>query len=253
VPRVHPAIKQFRAHAATEFQFLVEDFGFKQERGPWKYNDFSVRFVNATTRVVVEARNYGFNARVAFGSAGPKDQFENCDLLDFVAIRCPGEGPNAEELTHGQLRNTGALAQLGAFAAILRRCGVGVLRGDLSVVAEIQEIQRRRREEWTVTAVPTLEAQLVDPSPLVRVGACWCLTRLGRGRECIPALIEALDESETDVRALAVAALADAGTGASEAIPALEARLRDEDNAIIRKQVEKALTSLRGGAESRGL
>ncbi len=154
MPRVHPAIKQFRAHAAREFQFLVEDFGFKEERGPWKYNDFSVRFVNATTRVVVEAINYGFNARVAFGSAGPKDQFENCDLLDFVAIRCPGEGPNAEELTHGQLSNTGALAQLGAFAAILLRCGVGVLRGDLSVVPEIQEIQRRRREEWTVPATP---------------------------------------------------------------------------------------------------
>ena len=97
-------------------------------------------------RVVVEAINYGFNARVTFGSAGPKDQFENCDLLDFVAIRCPGEGPNAEELTHGQLSNTGALAQLGAFAAILRRCGVGVLRGDLSVVPEIQEIRFIRNE-----------------------------------------------------------------------------------------------------------
>ena len=253
MPRVHAAIKQFRAHASSEFRFLVDDFGFKVERGPWRYNVYGVRFVNATTRVVVESINYGFNARVAFGSAGPPDQFENCDLLDFVAIRCPGEGPNAAELTHGQLSNTGAIAQLGAFAAILRRCGVGVLRGDLSVVPEVQEIQRRRREEWTVTADAALEARLVDPNPGVRVAACWSLTRLGRGRECIPALIEALDESDTGVRSMAVLTLAAAGTGASEVIPALEARLRDEDNPNIRKDVEKALTSLRGGAESRGL
>lgn len=57
-------------------------------------------------------------------------------------------------------------------------------------------------------------------------------------------------ESETPVRALAVATLADAGTEAGEAIPALEAQLREEDNPIIRKELEKALTCLRGGAES---
>jgi hypothetical protein len=101
-------------------------------------------------------------------------------------------------------------------------------------------------------AVAALESRLVDPSPGVRVWACWSLTRLGRGRECIPVLIEALDESETTVRALAVATIADAGTGAAEAISALEARCRDEDNPIIRKEAEKALTYLRGGAESRG-
>ncbi len=193
--------------------------------GPWKYNDFSVRFVNATTRVVVEAINYGFNARVAFGTAGPKDQFENCDLLDFVAIRCPGEGPNAEELTRGQLRNTGALAQLGAFAAILRRCGVGVLRGRPAALF------RRSRK----SSVDDVRSGPSPPSPRSRRGwwtriresglaACFSLTRFGRGRECIPTLIEALDESDTDVRAIAALTLAAAGTAASEAIPALEAR-----------------------------
>jgi hypothetical protein len=148
VPRANPAVKEFRAHAAREFQFLVEDFGFQEERVPRGRNEFSVWFVNATTRVVVEGINWGFNARVAFGSAGPPDKFENCDLLDFIAIRCPGERTNAAELIHGQLHNLGAFAQLGAFAAILRRCGAQVLRGDLSVVPEIREIQRRRREEW---------------------------------------------------------------------------------------------------------
>jgi HEAT repeat protein len=106
------------------------------------------------------------------------------------------------------------------------------------------------REAGAVIAA--LQSRLVDPSAGVRVWACGSLTRLGRGRECIPVLIEALDESETTVRAIAVATLADAGTGAAEAISALEARRRDEDNPIIRKVAEKALTSLRGGAESRG-
>ena len=101
-------------------------------------------------------------------------------------------------------------------------------------------------------ALAALESRLVNPSPGVRVSACWSLTRLGRGRECIPVLIEALKESKTEVRALAVATLADAGTGAAEAIAALEARLREEDNSIIREMAEKALAPLRGGAESRG-
>ena len=101
--------------------------------------------------------------------------------------------------------------------------------------------------------VGALELRLEDPSPGVRVSACWSLTRLGCGRECIPALIEALKESETPVRALAVATLAEVGSGAEVAIQALEARLRDEDNPIIRKEAEKALTSLGDGAGSRGL
>lgn len=142
MPRVNPAAKAFRSHAAAEFEFLVRDFGYQQERLPRGSNEFSVRFLSTTTRVIVEGINWGMNARVGFGSAGPPEKFEDCDLLDFVAIRCPGEWPDVEEMGRGQFD------QLKLFADILRRCGTEVLRGDLSVIPEILAVQRRRREEW---------------------------------------------------------------------------------------------------------
>lgn len=101
--------------------------------------------------------------------------------------------------------------------------------------------------------VAALRSRLADTHPKVRVSACWSLTRLGRGRECLPVLIASLRESETEARILAVQTLADAGTEAAEAIPALEAQLRKEDNPIIVKEAERALDSLRGDAESQSL
>lgn len=95
-------------------------------------------------------------------------------------------------------------------------------------------------------AIAALESRLVDQSPAVRVSASWSLTRLGRGQECIPALIAALDESDTMVRSLATAALAAAKPGTAEAIDALEARIRDDDDSYIREQAEKALMRLKG-------
>lgn len=97
--------------------------------------------------------------------------------------------------------------------------------------------------------VAALRSRLADRRPRVRVWACWSLTRLGRGRECLPVLIASLKESEGETRILAVQTLADVGTGAAEAIPALEAQLGKEDNPIIVKEAERALDSLRGEHE----
>ena len=104
-----------------------------------------------------------------------------------------------------------------------------------------------------VDVVAALRSRLADSRPRVRVWACWSLTRLGRGRESLPMLIASLKESEGETRILAVQTLADAGKEAAEAIPALEAQLRKEDNPIIVKEAERVLASLRGEAESRGL
>jgi hypothetical protein len=142
MPRVHPAVKEFRTRAAADFAFLVEEFGFRKEPVPQGKNQFSVRYVNATTRIIVEGINWGANARVAFGSAGPLERFEDFDLLDLVSIRCPDQQPSEVELAHTQLE------QLALLARILRSCGAHVLRGDLSVAPQIHEIRRRRIEEW---------------------------------------------------------------------------------------------------------
>ena len=142
MPRIHPAVKEFRARAAADFRFLLTEFGFSEEPVPRGKNAFSVRYVNATTRIIVEGINWGANARVAFGSAGPPERFEDFDLLDFVSIRCPGQQPSEAEMARGQLD------QLKVLAEVLRRCGAEVLRGDFSVAPQIHEIRRQRVEDW---------------------------------------------------------------------------------------------------------
>ena len=142
MPRIHPAVKEFRTRAAADFGFLVDEFGFRREPVPQGKNQFSVRYVNATTRIIVEGINWGGNARVAFGSAGPLEGFEDFDLLDLVSVRCPDQQPSDVELERSQLD------QLEFLARILRTCGAHVLRGDLSVAPQIHEIRRKRIEQW---------------------------------------------------------------------------------------------------------
>ncbi len=89
--------------------------------------------------------------------------------------------------------------------------------------------------------IAALRARLADESPAVRVAACWSLIRLGHPRECVPVLIGAIDDPATEVRAFAVSTLGDTGVGTAEVIRALEARVRDEDNAIIQGEAQKAL------------
>ncbi|MHC5539213.1 HEAT repeat domain-containing protein [Singulisphaera rosea] len=101
-------------------------------------------------------------------------------------------------------------------------------------------------------AISALESRLVDQSPAVRVSASWCLTRLGHGHVCIPALVAALDDSETMVRSLAVATLGAVKPATAEAISAVEIRVRDEDNSYIREEAEKALMRLKGETKSSG-
>lgn len=154
MPRTHPAVKEFRAHVATEFAYLTHDFGFRRERVRLQ-NQFSASFVNDTTRVYVEGINWGGGARVAFGSAGPLEAFENFDLLDFASIRCPDRTTSATATPQSQL------SQLRALATLLRECGQEILRGDFSLAPQIRELQRRRLDEWERE-----EARRGHPRPL---------------------------------------------------------------------------------------
>jgi hypothetical protein len=140
--RMHPALTKFRADVDAEFGFLEKELGFRKERGQRPSNEFAIWFVNATTRILVEGINWGGSARVAFGSVGPLDQFENFDLLDFAAIRCPDQVPIETGSLPGQSQ------QLRVLSALLRRCGAEVLRGDFSTAPLIRERRQRRVEEW---------------------------------------------------------------------------------------------------------
>lgn len=142
-----PTPEEFKTHARDGFGFLVEEFGFAETPIPKGYfNPVAVWFVNATTRVVVEGINYGANARVAVGRSGAVEAFDNNDLADLVGVRCPDIEPPSKR---GPAKSDdGQLEQLPRLAALLRRCGAEVLRGDFRSFAAIAQRQQRRINEW---------------------------------------------------------------------------------------------------------
>jgi hypothetical protein len=79
---------------------------------------------------------------VAFGRAAALDTFENCDVLDLASIRCP------DKMAVAMTRPENQLSHLKTLAAILRDCGVEVLRGDFSSTHQIRELQKERMREW---------------------------------------------------------------------------------------------------------
>src|SRR5690349_1684609 len=85
-----PSPDGFRAQARDSFAFLGRDYGFQEQPIPaGLHNPVAVWFVNTSTRVVVEGINHASDARVAIGRAGPIESFEDIDLQDLAAVRCP--------------------------------------------------------------------------------------------------------------------------------------------------------------------
>jgi hypothetical protein len=52
--RAQQAVKEFRAAVAAEFAFLPTEFGFVEEAVQRPANEFSLCFVNPSTRIIVE-------------------------------------------------------------------------------------------------------------------------------------------------------------------------------------------------------
>jgi hypothetical protein len=130
-----PNLDEFLREARQEFAFLVGEFGCQEEALPIRGNAYAVRFVNATTRVVVEGINWGLSTRVAIGTASAK--FENFDLGDLSALRC---GELADKPSSDQR------SQMRHWARVLRDCAAAalVLRGDFSIFDELQAVRDRR-------------------------------------------------------------------------------------------------------------
>jgi hypothetical protein len=141
--RNRSAIKMFRSDVAKEFAFLTSDFGFHEDPARLK-NPFSVSYVNATTRILIEGINWGAAARVAFGSAGPLEKFENFDILDFAFIRCPDKAAAATAMN----RPSDQGSHLKVLAEVLRECGVEALNGDFSSAPRIRELREQRMRDW---------------------------------------------------------------------------------------------------------
>src|SRR5207248_662635 len=115
------------------------DFGFREEPTPKDANKFGIWLVNATTRIVIESRSWGYTTRVAIGSFAPATrEFENYDLLDLVLASDPSEGR-----AH-QLIETNSQVDLPLLAELLQRYGQSVLRGDFSSFPHLRAIVDKR-------------------------------------------------------------------------------------------------------------
>jgi HEAT repeat protein len=88
------------------------------------------------------------------------------------------------------------------------------------------------------------ETQLRDPDWEVRVHACWALARLGRGKVCVPVLIETLGDARISVRYQAVWTLSQIGPEAEDALPALDALSRTEPVEFVRKEAVGAIATI---------
>jgi HEAT repeat protein len=101
---------------------------------------------------------------------------------------------------------------------------------------QLQEAQQERARQLAERQPrrPTeeqLQEQLRSTTPTERISAARALWRMGsNAKEAIPALIEALGDSESEVRGLAARALGQMGADASEAVPVLTKMLSDEAN-----------------------
>ncbi|HEY2841241.1 MAG TPA: HEAT repeat domain-containing protein [Pirellulales bacterium] len=79
-------------------------------------------------------------------------------------------------------------------------------------------------------AVPALIDALNDPNPDVRVEAARSLARMGdQGKAAVPTLIERLSDPNEEVRQASARALGQMGPAAAEAVPALMALIKAPD------------------------
>jgi hypothetical protein len=146
-----PSIKRFRDAVRREFSFLIDDFGFTEERLPRdpEKNAFKVAYANATTRVTVEGINWGENIQVMlFALSAPPDIPARVPLWAIIEVRAPQE----RDLPGGQL------PQITRNAAVLRQYASDVLRGDFSVFPAarqlIDEDAARLATEYSVKKLP---------------------------------------------------------------------------------------------------
>jgi hypothetical protein len=132
-------LQEFLDAARWSFRFL-ERMGFAEEDLPVRRNQnpYELRYVSATTRVVVEGIDWGFSITARLG---PRDE-ELVDLLTVVRLRDP-------EAAEHYAAAKGRDKQLRLFAEAVRCYGDDMLAGDFTLLGEIA---RRRRAATAITA-----------------------------------------------------------------------------------------------------
>ncbi len=94
-------------------------------------------------------------------------------------------------------------------------------------------------------AIPALAHALKSSNGLLRQQAALALGEVGAEETAIEALVLALHDSEWTVRRQAAVSLGKIGPAARTALPPLH-RCREDENTLVRKAAERALSSIKG-------
>ena len=109
----------------------------------------------------------------------------------------------------------------------------------------VRAIETAFAAENVVIAEVGAWCNMLDPDPVKRQRAVKALGHVGTADPAaIPAITEALKDSNTRVRAEAALALLNAGLAAKDAVPGLEKAQNDKD-AMVRSYARKALERIR--------
>ena len=135
-----PSKAEFLRVVRDEFTFLVREYGFKEQafsEGDYE-NEFSITFVNATTKVYVEGINWGRRTMVFLG---PKDgargnKFKMVPVWAIVKMLQPDFYP--------RLSSGGQIDQVRANAEAVRQITQPVLKGDFSILQPVREFLLNR-------------------------------------------------------------------------------------------------------------
>jgi HEAT repeat protein len=139
----------------------------------------------------------------------------------------------------GELRERGEVSD-DLLVNALRNDSVQVRRGAAQALGESSFEESEQKASDLVVAA--LGASLKDPDLETQVSAARALGQPGL-KSAVPALVEALEGSNVDLRRAAVVALGRIGPEASPALPALKGLL-DDKNALVRGAARRALKEL---------
>lgn len=153
-------VEDFFEVCTANFDFLVEEFGFKRKARKRDADIYRVPYEGARAKVEV-----GFDWReqyinVLLGRPGvprwqaegrlpsPSDELTAFNLEDLLSLRAPGSGVDAK--TFGRALTREEIEHVcGTYARALREHAADVLRGDFSVMPAVARIMSERAEKYS--------------------------------------------------------------------------------------------------------
>lgn len=144
-----------------DFEFLVEEFGFKKTKTKTDVDTPRIRYENDTTMVEVGVEWRELYFYVVIGRRDrkktsekdrmprPEDELVSFNLEDLLTLRVPGyivsSGYFGQKLNRKDIERI-----MGKYAQELRKHAADVLQGDFTIFPELEKIVRKRMRDHAV-------------------------------------------------------------------------------------------------------